>query len=212
MAGRRRPGRRHDHLISPCHRRCLGRSPRCLAFACCTTTTSRRLTFAPFDAGICRMAAEDVANWRCSRIAPTSRWVCRSTTGRNWWTRGSIRQACCRSWWTQRGLPKARPVPALESLLQDGLANILFVGRVAPNKKIEDHIRLAEQHKRYVDIYYRFIFVGNYNAVPSYYAMVRAPIVEHKMLPDRFWSTGPVPDEELAAYYRHAHACLAERA
>ena len=26
------------------------------------------------------------------------------------------------------------------------------------------------------------------------------------MLPDRFWFTGPVPDEELAAYYRHAHA------
>lgn len=26
------------------------------------------------------------------------------------------------------------------------------------------------------------------------------------MLPDRFWFTGPVPDHELAAYYRHAHA------
>ena len=26
------------------------------------------------------------------------------------------------------------------------------------------------------------------------------------MLPDRFWFTGPVPDDELAAYYRNAHA------
>ena len=26
------------------------------------------------------------------------------------------------------------------------------------------------------------------------------------MLPERFWFTGPVPDDELAAYYRHAHA------
>ena len=26
------------------------------------------------------------------------------------------------------------------------------------------------------------------------------------MHPDRFWFTGPVPDAELAAYYRHAHA------
>ncbi len=103
-------------------------------------------------------------------------------------------------------LTSAAPVPSLESLLQDGLANILFVGRIAPNKKIEDHIRLAEHYKRYVDIYYRFIFVGNYNAVPGYYETVRALISEYRMLPDRFWFTGPVPDQELAAYYRHAHA------
>ena len=41
--------------------------------------------------------------------------------------------------------------------------NFLFVGRIAPNKKIEDHIRLAEHYKRYVDAYYRFIFVGRYD-------------------------------------------------
>ncbi len=103
-------------------------------------------------------------------------------------------------------LTTAAPVPALELLLKDGLANILFVGRIAPNKMIEDHIRLAEHYKRYVDIYYRFIFVGNYNAVSGYYATIRALIAEYRMLPDRFWFTGPVPDRELAAYYRHAHA------
>ena len=27
-----------------------------------------------------------------------------------------------------------------------------------------------------------------------------------RMVPDRFWFTGPVPDTELAAYYRNAHA------
>ena len=105
-----------------------------------------------------------------------------------------------------RRLTEARPVPAIEKTLQDGLCNILFVGRIAPNKKIEDHIRLAEQYKRYVDSYYRFIFVGRYDAVPRYYATVRALIAEYQMLPDRFWFTGPVPDDELAAYYRHAHA------
>ena len=40
-------------------------------------------------------------------------------------------------------------------MLDDGLANILFVGRLAPNKRIEDHIRLAEHYKRYVDADYR---------------------------------------------------------
>ena len=33
-----------------------------------------------------------------------------------------------------------------------------------PNKKIEDHIRLAEHYKRYVDEHYRFIFVGKTDA------------------------------------------------
>jgi glycosyltransferase involved in cell wall biosynthesis len=94
--------------------------------------------------------------------------------------------------------------PPLEKILSDGLINFLFVGRIVPNKKIEDHIRLAEMYKRYVDSYYRFIFVGRYDGLPRYYAMVRALIAEYEMLPDRFVFTGPVPDEDLAAYYRWA--------
>ena len=94
--------------------------------------------------------------------------------------------------------------PALERILADGLINILFVGRIVPNKRIEDHIRLAEVYKRYVDSYYRFIFVGRTDGVPRYYAQVRALIAEYQMLPDRFWFTGPVPDDDLAAFYRWA--------
>jgi len=103
-------------------------------------------------------------------------------------------------------LTSAAPVTALETFLQDGLVNILFVGRIAPNKKIEDHIRLAEQYKRYVDIYYRFIFVGRDDAVPHYMSTVRALIMKYQMLPERFWFTGTVPDDELATFYRNAHA------
>jgi L-malate glycosyltransferase len=94
--------------------------------------------------------------------------------------------------------------PALEAILNDGLINFLFVGRIVPNKRIEDHIRLAEHYKRYVDAHYRFIFVGRYDGLPRYYAMVRALMVEYRMLPDRFLFVGAVPDEELAAYYRSA--------
>lgn len=103
-------------------------------------------------------------------------------------------------------LRQAAPRPALEALLSDGLVNILFVGRIAPNKKIEDHIRLAEHYKRYVDAYYRFIFVGRTDTVPGYFRTVQALVGEYRMLADRFWFVGNVPDEELAAYYRHAHA------
>jgi L-malate glycosyltransferase len=100
----------------------------------------------------------------------------------------------------------APPRPALERILSDGLINILFVGRIVPNKRIEDHIRLAEMYKRYIDSYYRFIFVGRYDGLPRYYAQVRALIEEYEMLPDRFWFTGPVPDEDLAAFYRWSDA------
>jgi glycosyltransferase involved in cell wall biosynthesis len=94
--------------------------------------------------------------------------------------------------------------PAIDELLDDEYVNFLFVGRIAPNKKIEDLIRLAEHYKRYVDAYYRFIFVGRYDAVPRYYSTIRALMTEFRLLDERFIFTGAVPDEELAVYYRHA--------
>ena len=98
----------------------------------------------------------------------------------------------------------APAVPAIERWLNDGLTNFLFVGRIVPNKRIEDIIRLAEHYKRYVDAHYRFIFVGRYDQVPRYYHMLRAFIAELGWMPDRYLFTGPVPDDELAAYYRYS--------
>jgi glycosyltransferase involved in cell wall biosynthesis len=94
--------------------------------------------------------------------------------------------------------------PALERMLDDDFVNFLFVGRIAPNKKIEDHIRLAEHYKRYVDAYYRFIFVGRFDAVPRYYSTIRALLARFRLLDHRFVFTGAVPDEDLAIYYRRA--------
>jgi glycosyltransferase involved in cell wall biosynthesis len=98
--------------------------------------------------------------------------------------------------------PVARP--ALDRMLDDDFVNFLFVGRIAPNKKVEDLIRLGEHYKRYVDAYYRFIFVGRYDAVPRYYSTIRALMAEFRLLDERFVFTGPVPDEDLAIYYRSA--------
>jgi glycosyltransferase involved in cell wall biosynthesis len=103
---------------------------------------------------------------------------------------------------------RAAQRPSLERILDDGLVNFLFVGRMAPNKKIEDIIKLAEVYKRYIDAYYRFIFVGRYDVVPRYYAMIRALMAEYRLLDDRFVFTGAVPDEELAVYYQHAAVYL----
>lgn len=95
--------------------------------------------------------------------------------------------------------------PALEEVLaENGWLNFLFVGRIVPNKRIEDHIKLAEHYKRYVDEQYRFIFVGKIDATPAYYAAIRAMLARYRMPEGRFIFTGPVPDEDLATYYRTA--------
>ena len=104
--------------------------------------------------------------------------------------------------WSRVTRPVSRP--ALEQVLDDEFVNFLFVGRIVPNKKIEDHIRLAEHYKRYVDAFYRFIFVGRVDAVPQYYSVIRALMAKYRLLNDRFIFTGAVSDEELAVYYRHA--------
>ena len=162
--------------------------------------------FAPYDDGIFRIAArgrQEVASLadRVDLAAGVSEFNRRELE-----SFGFPRTAVVPLLVDTSRLTAAERVPSLETLLQDGLVNILFVGRIAPNKKIDDHIRLAEQFKRYVDSFYRFIFVGRYDAVPRYFSAVRALIAEYQMLPDRFWFTGPVPDVELAAYYRNAHA------
>ena len=143
-------------------------------------------------------------NWRRSSAASISRSATPNTTGRSSRRSASSRPASSRSPSTPRASRSRSQRPALEQILDDGLVNFLFVGRIAPNKKIEDHIRLAELYKRYVDAYYRFIFVGRYDVVPRYYSMIRALMAEYRLLNDRFIFTGPVPDEELAVYYRHA--------
>jgi glycosyltransferase involved in cell wall biosynthesis len=95
--------------------------------------------------------------------------------------------------------------PALEKVLEEeDWPNYLFVGRIVPNKKIEDHIKLAEHFKRYVSEQYRFVFVGKTDATPAYYLGVQGLIDRFRMPPGRFMFTGPVPDVDLATYYRMA--------
>jgi L-malate glycosyltransferase len=98
--------------------------------------------------------------------------------------------------------------PALETILDDGLTNFLFVGRLVPNKRIEDIIRLAELYKRHIDAQYRFVFVGRTDGIPRYHAAVRALVARLGMLSERFLFVGAVTDWELAAYYRTASVYL----
>ena len=105
-----------------------------------------------------------------------------------------------------RRITEARRLPVLERTLDDGLANILFVGRMVPQKKIEDLLKLGEHYKRYVDTEYRFLFVGRTDGVPAYYAALREMVTRYQLPAQRFVFTGKVPDDELATYYRMADA------
>src|SRR5262249_128336 len=102
--------------------------------------------------------------------------------------------------------------PALEAVLDDGLVNFLFVGRIVPNQAIEDHIRLAAIYTRYVDNAGRFLFVGRHDLVPSYYGAVCALVARYGLPGARIIFTGAVPDEELAIFYQYAdvYICLSE--
>lgn len=163
--------------------------------------------FAPFDAGIFRLAA--ISRRELAALAGrvdfalgVSEYNRRELESLGFCRTGVLPLAL-----NLRRLTEAPRCPALErALTEDEFTNILFVGRVAPNKRIEDHIRLAEHYKRYVDSAYRFIFVGRTDAVPRYYSMVRALVAEYRMPPERFLFPGPVHDAELATYYRTARA------
>ncbi len=153
--------------------------------------------FAPYDAGLFRLAAlgrRELATLAgCVDLALGDSDFNRQELEALGFARTGVMPIAVN---TER-ITDAPPRPALERILRDGLINILFVGRIVPNKKIEDHIRLAELYKRYVDSYYRFIFVGRYDGLPRYYLQIRALIAQYEMLPDRFWFTGAVPDEDL---------------
>ena len=70
---------------------------------------------------------------------------------KSWLSSASTTPASCRSSSSHGAGRAGVDHPALERVLNDELTNILFVGRVAPNKRLEDHLRLAEHYKRYVD-------------------------------------------------------------
>ncbi len=164
--------------------------------------------FAPFDAGIFRIATlgrQELARLagRVDLALGDSEYNRQELTAMGFERTGVMPIAVD----TGR-IANAPPRPVLAEALDDGLNNILFVGRVAPNKKLEDHLRLAEHYKRYVDAHYRFIFVGRSDAVPGYYASLRALMLQYELPPDRFIFTGAVPDEELATYYRTARVYL----
>jgi L-malate glycosyltransferase len=81
----------------------------------------------------------------------------------------------------------------------DDWTNVLFVGRVIPNKKFEDVIRAFHVYRTRHNPRSRLLFVGSYSAFEKYLAMLHA-FIARLGTPDVHF-LGHVSNEELTALY-----------
>jgi len=93
-------------------------------------------------------------------------------------------------------------------LFNDGRTNVLFVGRIVPNKKIEDLIKVIFYYKKYVSPLVRLIVVGKTASCPPYYQSLVRIADEFYLKPEEIRFTGHIPDEEMFALYRVCHVFL----
>jgi glycosyltransferase involved in cell wall biosynthesis len=92
---------------------------------------------------------------------------------------------------------------ALMQQLQDGKTNLLFVGRLAPNKR-QEHLLEAFAHYLTMDQEARLILVGYGDVNDPYYRLL-LNIIQSLGLIRYVMITRQVNDAELLAFYRTAH-------
>jgi glycosyltransferase involved in cell wall biosynthesis len=98
------------------------------------------------------------------------------------------------------------PDRALAGGFDDGWTNVMFVGRVIPNKKFEDVIRAFHVYRTRHNPRARLLLVGSYSGFEPYLAMLTA-LVARMETPDVHF-LGHVSNEELTALYDVADVFL----
>ncbi len=93
---------------------------------------------------------------------------------------------------------------------EDGYTNIVFVGRIAPNKKQEDLIKIFAYYKKKINPKSRLIIVGNDVGMEKYSGALKA-YTEALELDDVIF-TGHISFKALLAYYEVADVflCMSE--
>jgi L-malate glycosyltransferase len=89
--------------------------------------------------------------------------------------------------------------PKLAAGFDDGWTNVMFVGRVIPNKKFEDVIRAFHVYRTRHNPRSRLLLVGSYSGFERYLTMLHA-LVARLGTPDVHF-LGHVSNEELTALY-----------
>jgi L-malate glycosyltransferase len=101
---------------------------------------------------------------------------------------------------------EGEPDRRLAASFDDGWTNILFVGRMIPNKRIDDLIRTFHAYKTQINPRSRLLLVGSYGGFDLYFAMLQQ-LVATLRVPDVFFM-GHVSNEELSAFYDVADVFL----
>jgi glycosyltransferase involved in cell wall biosynthesis len=96
------------------------------------------------------------------------------------------------------------PNPVLRRMLEDGRTNLLFVGRVVPNKRHDDLIRLAAYFKRFISPDLRLVLVGKPPRRPEYMNALRSLFYEEGFSPAEVTFLGHVAHDDLLACYAAA--------
>jgi glycosyltransferase involved in cell wall biosynthesis len=96
------------------------------------------------------------------------------------------------------------PAPVLRRVLEDGCTNLLFVGRLAPNKKPEDLIRLASYWKRFISPDVRLVLVGKPPRRRAYFDALQALAYEEGFTPWEVLFLGHVSHHDMLACYAAA--------
>jgi len=89
-------------------------------------------------------------------------------------------------------------------LLKDERRNLIFVGRVTPNKKIEDLIRVLFFYKKYISPSIRLIVCGNTRTLPGYFIALKDMALRFLLTAEDIVFTGHLPLAEFLAVYRLA--------
>jgi len=96
----------------------------------------------------------------------------------------------------------------MHDLFRDDRTNILFVGRIVPNKKIEDLIKVAFYYKKFISPLVRLVIVGKTGSLPKYYQSLVRMADEFYLNPEEIRFTGHIPDEEMYALYKASDVFL----
>jgi len=100
--------------------------------------------------------------------------------------------------------------PVVRRLFDDGRTNVVFVGRIIPNKKIDDLIRVFALYQRLFDRRSRLLLVGDTRGHEKYYDRLQELLRERHV--EEVVFTGQVDDDDLRACYASADLflCLSE--
>lgn len=91
--------------------------------------------------------------------------------------------------------------PSFAAPFRDGRRNLLFVGRVTPNKKIEDLIKLLAFCKRHLSLPLRLIIAGNTATLPRYLHSLLDLAARLQLDARDLVFTGHIPRGEFLAAY-----------